>query len=53
MKIPDELWKKYREDQESDPKTLPIDKFIAREIEDRLTQDDISYAIKKFKHEKA
>ena len=32
---------------------MPIDKFIAKEFEERLSRDDISYAIKKFKHEKA
>ena len=53
MKIPEELWKKYQEDQDKDLITLPIDKFICKEIEERLNKDDIGYAIKKYKNEKA
>jgi hypothetical protein len=53
MKVSDELWKAYLSEQEQNPKTLSIDKFITKELEERLAKDDIGFAIKKFKHEKA
>jgi len=53
MSVSDELWKAYLKEQMSNPKTLPIDKFIIKAFEERLTGKDIGHAIKKFKHEKA